>query len=204
MIARFFATPARRPNTDCANALGVTPVTTGKIYAAAPPMTIDPTKQYTATILTNKGTMTIQLFADVAPRAVNNFVFLANDHFYDGVPFHRVLPGLLAQTGDPTGAGVGGPGYTFTDDPVPDNLDYVRGTVVMANRDPTASGSQFVLCADSLHEPSKTFTIFGKITDGLDVLDSIVAVPRTYGFDGAQSKPTEPVFIVSVTVQMQS
>jgi cyclophilin family peptidyl-prolyl cis-trans isomerase/pimeloyl-ACP methyl ester carboxylesterase len=203
VIERFFTAPTRRPNTDCTSALGVTYVTTGKIYPNPPPMTIDPTKQYTATIVTNKGTMSIQLYADVAPLAVNNFVFLASDHFYDGVPFHRVLTGLLAQTGDPTGSGVGGPGYTFTDDPVPDNLDYVRGTVAMANRDPAASGSQFVLCADALHEPSKTFTIFGKVTDGLDVLDTIVAVPRAFGCDGAQSKPTEPVFIISVTVQAQ-
>lgn len=203
IIGRFFAAPTRKPNTDCTSALGVTYVTTGKIYAAAPPMTIDPTRQYTATIITNKGTMNLQLFADVAPRAVTNFAFLANDHFYDGVPFHRVLPGLLAQTGDPTGAGVGGPGYTFTDDPVPATLNYDRGVVAMANRDPTATGSQFFLCADSLHEQARTFTIFGKVTDGLDVLDTIVAVPRTYGLDGAQTKPTEPVFIVSVTVQAQ-
>ncbi len=73
----------------------------------------------------------------------------------------------------------------------------------MANRDPTATGSQFFLCADNLHEQARTFTIFGKVTDGLDVLDKIVAVPRTYGLDGAQSKPTEPVFIVSVTIQVQ-
>ncbi|MGI8688198.1 MAG: alpha/beta fold hydrolase [Thermomicrobiales bacterium] len=204
IIGRFFAAPTRKPNTDCTSAFGVTYVTTGKIYLTPPPMTIDPTMQYTATIVTNMGTINLQLYADIAPLAVNNFVFLANDHFYDGLPFHRVLPGLLAQTGDPTGAGVGGPGYTFKDDPVPDNLNYDRGTVGMANRDPTATGSQFFLCADSLHEQARTFTIFGKVTDGLDVLDKIVAVPRTYGLDGAQSKPTEPVFIVSVTVQAQS
>jgi len=203
IIGRFFATPTRKPNTDCISAFGVTYVTTGKIYVTPPPMTIDPTMRYTATIVTNKGTMNLQLYADVAPLAVNNFVFLANDHFYDGVPFHRVLPGLLAQTGDLTGAGVGGPGYMFTDDPVPDNLNYDRGTVAMASRDPSATGSQFFLCADSLHEQARTFTIFGKVTDGLDVLDKIVAVPRTYGLDGAQSKPTEPAFIVSVTIQVQ-
>jgi len=97
IIGRFFAAPAVRPNTDCASAFGITYVTTGKIYAEAPPMTINPAKQYTATIVTNKGTMAVQLFADVAPRAVNNFAFLADDHFYDGVAFWRVLPGLLVH-----------------------------------------------------------------------------------------------------------
>jgi cyclophilin family peptidyl-prolyl cis-trans isomerase/pimeloyl-ACP methyl ester carboxylesterase len=200
IIARFYTTPTRKPNTDCASALSITYVTAGKIYPAAPPMTIDPARQYTATIVTNKGTIVVQLFADVAPLAVNNFAFLANDRFYDGLSFHRVLPGLLAQTGDPTGSGSGGPGYTFKDDPVPDNLDYVRGTVAMANADPTATGSQFVICADNLHETRRTFTIFGKVTDGLDVLDQIVAAPRTFGFDGTQSKPTVMISIVSVTV----
>ncbi|HEY7909115.1 MAG TPA: alpha/beta fold hydrolase [Thermomicrobiales bacterium] len=200
IIARFYASPTRRPNTDCTSGLGVTYVTAGKLYAGAPPMTIDRAKQYTATIVTSKGTITAQLFADVAPLAVNNFAFLANDHFYDGLPIFRVLPGLLAQMGDPTGSGSGGPGYTFKDDPVPANLDYMRGTLAMANGDPAATGSQFFICADNLHELSKTFTIFGTVTDGLDVLDRIVAVPRTYGTDGAQSRPTEPVSIVSVVV----
>ena len=182
VITRFLLAPTRKPNTDCTSALGVSYVTNGKLYPSPPPMGIDPARQYTATLATSKGAITMQLFADVAPLAVNNFVFLANDHFYDGLPISRVLPGLLAQMGDPTGASAGGPGYTFTDDLVPDNLDYVRGTVAMANGDPTATGSQFFICADNLHEASKTFTIFGKVTDGLDVLDRIVAVPRTYGY----------------------
>jgi cyclophilin family peptidyl-prolyl cis-trans isomerase len=159
-----------------------------------------PAKQYTATIATSKGKITARLFADVAQLAVNNFAFLANDHFYDGLPIFRVLPGLLAQMGDPTGSGSGGPGYTFKDDPVPANLDYVRGALAMANGDLTATGSQFFVSTDSLHEPSKTFTIFGTVTDGLGVLDQIVAMPRTYGTDGAQSRPTEPISIVSVVV----
>ncbi|MDQ6908581.1 MAG: peptidylprolyl isomerase [Chloroflexota bacterium] len=173
-------------------------------YKAPPPMTIDKAKKYTATIATNKGTMKAELYADTAPIAVNNFVFLANDHFYDGVIFHRIVAGFVIQGGDPTGTGTGGPGYKFPDEPVPASRNYEKGTLAMANSGPNTNGSQFFICVDNLTAKGalpKQYTLFGKVTDGLDAIDKILAVPRTAGGDGAQSKPTEKVFMESVTIQ---
>src|SRR4051794_12590361 len=106
-------------------------------------MQIDPNKQYSATITTSLGTMTADLFAKDAPVTVNNFVFLAGQGYYDGVTFHRVIPNFMAQTGDPTGTGRGGPGYRFKDEPV--TRKYVRGTLAMANSGPNTNGSQFFI-----------------------------------------------------------
>lgn len=173
-------------------------------YKSPPPMTIDKSKKYTATIATNKGTMKADLFVDTAPITVNNFVFLANDHFYDGVIFHRIVPGFVIQGGDPTGTGTGGPGYKFPDEPIPANRNYEKGTLAMANSGPNTNGSQFFICVDNLTAKGalpKQYNIFGKVTEGLDVIDKILAVPRTAGSDGAQSKPTEKVFMESVTIQ---
>jgi cyclophilin family peptidyl-prolyl cis-trans isomerase len=173
-------------------------------YKSPPPMTIDKSKKYTATIATNKGTMKADLFVDTAPVTVNNFVFLANDHFYDGVIFHRIVAGFVIQGGDPTGTGTGGPGYKFPDEPIPANRNYEKGTLAMANSGPNTNGSQFFICVDNLTAKGalpKQYNIFGKVTEGLDVIDKILAVPRTAGSDGAQSKPTEKVFMESVTIQ---
>jgi cyclophilin family peptidyl-prolyl cis-trans isomerase len=175
-------------------------------YKSPPPMTIDKAKKYTATITTNKGTMKADLYADTAPVTVNNFVFLANDHFYDGVIFHRIVAGFVIQGGDPTGTGTGGPGYKFPDEPIPANRNYEKGTLAMANSGPNTNGSQFFICVDDLTAKGalpKQYNIFGKVTEGLDVIDKILAVPRTAGSDGAQSKPTEKVFMESVTIQTQ-
>jgi len=175
-------------------------------YKSPPPMTIDKAKKYTATIATNKGTMKADLYADTAPITVNNFVFLANDHFYDGVIFHRIVAGFVIQGGDPTGTGGGGPGYKFPDEPIPANRVYEKGTLAMANSGPNTNGSQFFICVDNLTAKGalpKQYNIFGKVTEGLDVIDKILAVPRTAGSDGAQSKPTEKVFMENVTIQMQ-
>jgi cyclophilin family peptidyl-prolyl cis-trans isomerase len=175
-------------------------------YKSPPPMTIDKSKKYTATITTNKGTMKADLYADTAPITVNNFVFLANDHFYDGVIFHRIVAGFVIQGGDPTGTGTGGPGYKFPDEPIPANRNYEKGTLAMANSGPNTNGSQFFICVDNLTAKGalpKQYNIFGKVTDGLDTIDKILAVPRTTGSDGAQSKPTEKVFMESVTIQTQ-
>ncbi len=169
-------------------------------------MTIDKTKKYTATITTNKGTMKAELYADTAPVSVNNFVFLANDHFYDGVIFHRIVAGFVIQGGDPTGTGTGGPGYKFPDEPIPANRNYEKGTLAMANSGKDSNGSQFFICVDNLTAKGalpKNYNIFGKVTDGLDTIDKILAVPRTAGSDGAQSKPTEKVSMDNVTVQAQ-
>jgi cyclophilin family peptidyl-prolyl cis-trans isomerase len=173
-------------------------------YKSAPPLTIDKAKKYTTTITTNKGTMKADLYADIAPNTVNSFVFLANDHFYDGVIFHRVVAGFVIQGGDPTGTGTGGPGYKFNDEPIPANRNYEKGTLAMANSGPNTNGSQFFICVDNLQgKLDKKYTIFGKVTEGLDVIDKILAVPRTAGSDNAQSKPTEKVFMQTVTIQTQ-
>ena len=163
-----------------------------KQYSAAPAMTIDPEKKYTATIETSAGTMTAQLFAGEAPATVNNFVFLAKDGFYDGVIFHRVIRGFMIQGGDPKGTGTGGPGYRFDDEPV--KRKYQRGTLAMANAGPNTNGSQFfIMHADYPLPPN--YTIFGKLTSGEDVLDAIATAPT-----GAQDRPREPVSMTAVAI----
>ena len=109
-----------------------------KSWSSPPPMSIDPQKRYTAAIETSAGTMTAELFPGDAPKTVNNFVFLAREGFYEGVIFHRVIPGFMIQGGDPTGRGTGGPGYKFDDEPV--KRKYTRGTLAMANAGPNTNG----------------------------------------------------------------
>ena len=136
--------------------------------------------------------LTAELFADEAPNTVNNFTFLAGDGYYDGVIFHRVIPGFMIQGGDPTGTGRGGPGYDFKDEPV--KRKYLRGTLAMANAGPNTNGSQFfVMHADYALPPN--YTIFGRLTSGEDVLDAIASA-RT----GAQDRPNEPVSMTTVTI----
>jgi cyclophilin family peptidyl-prolyl cis-trans isomerase len=155
-------------------------------------MAIDPAKRYTATIVTSAGTMVAELFPGDAPNTVNNFVFLARDGFYDGVIFHRTIPGFMIQGGDPTGTGRGGPGYRFADERV--TRPYSRGTLAMANAGPDTNGSQFfVMHADYGLPPS--YTIFGKLTSGEEVVDAIATAPA-----GAQDRPNQPVSITSVTI----
>lgn len=159
----------------------------------APDLTIDTAKAYTATLDTNHGEITIDLDAGRSPLTVNNFVFLAREGFYDGVIFHRCIPGFVIQGGDPTGTGRGGPGYRFRDE-----LDgpggYSRGTVAMANSGPNTNGSQFFICVADVGLPHN-YTIFGRVESGLDAVDAIVAVPT----DGAD-RPREDCVIHSVTV----
>ncbi|PWB41940.1 MAG: peptidylprolyl isomerase [Dehalococcoidia bacterium] len=155
-------------------------------------MVIDPAKTYTATIETSAGTMTAEFFAADAPKTVNNFVFLARDGYYEDVIFHRCIKGFMIQGGDPTGTGRGGPGYRFNDEPV--SRQYLRGTLAMANAGPNTNGSQFfIMHADYPLPPS--YTIFGKLTSGEDVLDAIATAPT-----GAQDRPVNPVSISSVTI----
>ena len=163
-----------------------------KSYPAPPQLTIDPAHTYSATIDTSAGVMTAGLFAAEAPKTVNNFVFLARDGYYDGVIFHRVIPGFMIQGGDPTGTGRGGPGYRFDDEPV--TRRYNRGILAMANAGPNTNGSQFfVMHADYGLPPN--YTIFGRLTGGEDVLDAIATAPT-----GAQDRPTQPVTINKVTI----
>jgi len=145
-----------------------------KQYSAPPQMSIDPSKRYFATIRTEKGDIRIELFADQAPTAVNNFVFLARDGFYDGVTFFRVIEDFVAQTGDPTGTGSGGPGYTL---PVENTDDeFVAGTVGVAKPDDASSpnnGSQFFITIDD--EPTLTGknTAIGRVVEGMDVVQQL-------------------------------
>ncbi|MBI4283166.1 MAG: peptidylprolyl isomerase [Chloroflexi bacterium] len=163
-------------------------------------MTIDPAKEYRATIKTNLGNIGVQLFPKDAPLAVNNFVFLARQGFYDEVKFHRVVKGFVIQGGDPTGTGTGGPGYKFADEKV--TRDYIAGTLATANAGANTNGSQFFITLANLSGSlPKNYTIFGLVTSGLDVVQKIgnIAVTRSPG--GEVSLPTADVHIDSVTIQ---
>ena len=167
-----------------------------KQFSAAPAMSIDPSKKYAATINTSMGAMKADLFASEAPTTVNNFVFLARQGFYEGVTFHRVINNFMAQTGDPTGTGTGGPGYRFNDEPV--TRKYVRGTLAMANAGPNTNGSQFFIIHKDYQLPPN-YTIFGQLSDGLDVLDKIATTPTGPG-KGGPDTPRTPVTINSIKI----
>lgn len=150
-----------------------TPEAALKQYDAAPEMTIDTTKQYTATVKMAKGDeFVIQLFPDKAPVTVNNFLFLARDGYFDGVTFHRVLEGFMAQTGDPTGTGYGGPGYQFENE-VSDLVFDREGVVAMANAGLNTNGSQFFITFAPVPLESNEYTIFGQVISGMDVVKGI-------------------------------
>jgi peptidylprolyl isomerase len=169
-----------------------------KQYAAAPLMTIDPAARYSARMRTNKGEITIELFASEAPITVNNFVFLAQEGFYDGAPFHRVIKGFMVQTGDPTGNGTGGPGYRFEDEPV--SRSYSKGIVAMANAGPNTNGSQFFIVHGANVNLPPSYTIFGQVTSGLDTVDQIANTPVRPSPRGEVSSPTEPLFIEGIEI----
>jgi cyclophilin family peptidyl-prolyl cis-trans isomerase len=141
-----------------------------KQYASPPAMSIDPESRYTATFKTGKGDIVVELFADKAPRTVNNFVFLARDGFYDDTTFHRVLPNFMAQGGDPTGTGRGGPGYRFEDEFHPDLKHSKPGILSMANAGPNTNGSQFFLTHVPTPHLDGRHAVFGQVVEGLDVL----------------------------------
>ncbi len=158
------STPGAQPTTGG--------VTTTKTYTAEPPLTIDQNKQYIATIKMDIGDIKVELFPKDAPHHVNNFVFLARDGFYDGVTFHRVIPGFVAQAGDPEGTGRGGPGYTIRDEV--NSNKFLDGSLGMAKTQaPNSAGSQWFL--DYAPQPSLDggYTVFGQIIEGRDVLDKI-------------------------------
>lgn len=142
----------------------------GRQYTSCPPMVIDPTHLYFATIKTEKGEIALKLFADSAPLAVNNFVFLSRQGWYDGVTFHRVLPDFVAQSGDPSGSGYGGPGYAFTDEISPELRFDREGILAMANSGPGTNGSQFFITYSPTPELNGKYTIFGQVVSGMDVL----------------------------------
>jgi cyclophilin family peptidyl-prolyl cis-trans isomerase len=149
-----------------------------------------------ATVQTNMGTFTIAFEREAAPNTVANFERLTTQGFYDGVIFHRIIPGFVVQGGDPTGTGSGGPGYKFADElPGPD-LDYDRYVVAMANAGPNTNGSQWFICtADLRGRLPKNYTIFGRVSSGFDVVDRIAAVPAD-----ARDRPLDEVKMVGVSL----
>ena len=140
-------------------------------YSAPPPMTIDTSKQYTATIETEKGSIVLELFASDVPVTVNNFVFLAREGFYDGTTFHRVIPDFMAQGGDPTGTGTGGPGYKFADEFT--KHTHVAGALSMANSGPNTNGSQFFITYTPQPHLDRKHSVFGQLVLGTKVLKSL-------------------------------
>jgi cyclophilin family peptidyl-prolyl cis-trans isomerase len=158
----------------------------------------------TATIATELGDIEVDLFTQAAPKATQNFIDLANKGFYDDVIFHRVIPGFVIQGGDGEfgkksslnagRVGTGGPGYKFADEPVLG--DYARGALAMANSGPNTNGSQFFICTSDLSgRLPKSYTLFGQVTKGLDVVDKIVNAPRN-----GKDLPDEPVAMTKVTI----
>ena len=160
-------------------------------------MTIDPGKQYIATLETEKGEIVLQLYPDKAPLAVNSFVYLARQGWYDGITFHRVLPGFVAQTGDPSATGQGNPGYLFKSEIDPALKFDQAGLVGMANSGPDTNGSQFFITYAPAPNLDGNYTIFGKVLSGMDVLEST---------DTAQPATGDPVYhraitLISVTIE---
>ncbi len=173
-----------------------------KKYEKPPAMQIDPKKQYTAVISTTMGDITVQLFAKDAPKTVNNFVFLAKDKFYDNITFHRVIKDFMIQTGDPLGTGMGGPGYTFEDE-LNNGHKYEPGVVAMANAGPNTNGSQFFIGSGEQVTGLKNYpnyTIFGKVTGGMDVVQKISAVKVKPNAAGEKSAPEQPIKIKTITI----
>ncbi len=140
-------------------------------YSAPPPMTIDTTKKYTATIETGKGNLVLELFAADVPVTVNNFVFLAREGFYEGTTFHRVIPDFMAQGGDPTGTGAGGPGYKFADEFT--KHTHGTGAFSMANSGPNTNGSQFFITYAPQPHLNNHHSVFGQLAEEMDVLKAI-------------------------------
>jgi cyclophilin family peptidyl-prolyl cis-trans isomerase len=163
-------------------------------FPSQPPMIIDVAKTYEATMVTDKGTLEILLDPLAAPVTVNNFVFLARWHYFDGIIFHRVIPGFVLQGGDPTGTGTGGPGYRFNDE-LPKPGRYELGSLAMANAGPNTNGSQFFVISgpDGMRLPP-LYSLFGKVVSGLDVVQTINDLGSGSG------RPTEVVTIQSVTI----
>ncbi|MFT7586693.1 MAG: cyclophilin family peptidyl-prolyl cis-trans isomerase [Cellvibrionaceae bacterium] len=151
----------------------ISPIERNGYYSAPPEMTIDPSKSYQAILVTDQGEMLIQLFADKAPITVNNFVFLANQGFYDDLIFHRVLENFMVQGGDPAGIGSGGPGYNFEDE-FDSSLQFdQRGLLAMANSGPATNGSQFFITHVPTDWLTGAHTIFGELISGDDTLGAI-------------------------------
>ena len=173
-------------------------MTYDKTYSAPPAMNIDEKGNYSAVIETSLGSIEIELFTDIAPITVNNFVNLSNDGYYNNVIFHRVIKGFMIQGGDPSGTGHGEmgkyPGYEFQDE-LNNPMQYEKGIVAMANRGPNTNGSQFFIMHVDYPLPYD-YTIFGKVSNGIDVVDAIANVQT-----GDMDKPVDDVVINSVDIK---
>ena len=166
-------------------------------FSEPPEMGIDPDKRYTATMSTSMGDLVIALDAVKAPATVNNFVFLALNHYYDGVIFHRIINGFMCQGGDPDGSGRGGPGYRFADE-LPKAGQYEIGSLAMANAGPNTNGSQFfVISGKSGVQLPPQYSLFGKVVKGLEIVDAMQRVPTSGG-----DRPKTDVVINSVTISV--
>ena len=148
-----------------------------------------------AVIETDKGRIVLELYADKAPKTVANFAKLAKQGFYNGVIFHRVIPGFMIQGGDPTGTGMGGPGYTFADEFAPGLKHDVPGTLSMANSGPNTNGSQFFITVAATPWLDGRHAIFGRVVEGMEVVNAIVNAPRN-----AQDRPLEDIPMTNVTI----
>ena len=175
----------------------VTEMTYDKTYTTAQEMTIDVNSKYSAELETSLGNIVIELFTETSPITVNNFVTLSNDGYYNDVIFHRVIKGFMIQGGDPSGTGHGDmgkyPGYDFEDE-LNNPMKYEKGIVAMANRGPNTNGSQFFIMHEEYPLPYQ-YTIFGKVVNGLDVVDAIGNVQT-----GENDKPNEDVVIYSIKI----
>ena len=180
------ASPRRSPAAGSPAAEGSCPT--------APPEALPAGETREVTIETDQGDIVIEVDADLGPLAAGNFVALAECGFYDGIIFHRILPGFVIQGGDPTGTGSGGPGYEFPNDPVA--VPYERGVVAMANAGRDTNGSQFFIVLDEAGLPPD-YSVFGRVTSGMEIADEIAAGPSTGGQSG---QALEPVTMNRVTV----
>ena len=167
-------------------------------FSACPTMTVDPEVTYHATIETEAGAIVLKLFPDIAPLAVNSFIFLAENDWFDGITFHRVMPGFVAQTGDPTGTGFGGPGYYFSNE-ISDNLIFDRkGLVAMANAGPDTNGSQFFITYNAAPDLNGFYTIFGEVIEGMEVVENFT--PRNPQ-QGVELPPGDT--LLNITIEKQ-
>jgi len=169
-----------------------------RAYTECPPMTVDPSKTYTATLHTEKGDIVIELYADKAPWAVNSFVFLAQNRWYDNSGFFRVIPGFVAQAGDPSNSGLGAPGYLFSDELTPALRFDKPGVVGMANSGANTNGSQFFITYAAVPSLDGRYTVFGQVISGMDVLTTLR--PRNPDNDAILLTP-DP--IVSITIEVK-
>ncbi len=171
-------------------------------FEAPDDMGLDPSTPVHITMSTSCGDLEIELEPAIAPETVNSFVFLATEGYFDGTVFHRVIPGFVAQGGDPTATGTGGPGYTIPDEFPPPGVGYDRGVLAMANAGPGTTGSQFFIVVEDTELPPQ-FAIFGRVVDGFDVLDRLQEVPlgvSPVSPDPVASTPLETIYFNGIAI----